>query len=900
MNSKIIEQLEEARETGVFALEGESLGQVPAEIRDLTDLRELSLVECSIPYLPDWLPELSLERLDLGHNPVAGWEPIVAGMRSLRGLGLSGVQLVELDDALSRLTNLEVLVAPANDLASIPGWIGELRNLRILDLGCNPISHLPVEIERLQRLTQLYLWGHRLEEIPRGLAGLAELQMLDMSVGGMGDPSGDQSWRQPISGFARVVGSSYQEPGPLTQLPDWIADGLPSLRVLELGGQRLESLPPRLPMRLRRLYLHGNRLATVPQAILDLPSLEALDLRGNELEALPAEIRYLDNLTYLGLADNPLPIPPEVLAEPTRPAAIIEFVARIRGAIKRLDQAKLLVVGEGSVGKTSLIKRLVHDEFSIQEGKTEGIERTRWALDVDGDPILLNVWDFGGQEIMHATHQFFLTKRSLYVLVIDARQGEEQNRIEYWLKLIQSFSDASPVVIVTNKCEQSPLDMDTRGLRKKYPNIVAILPTSCKTGEGIDEVRDVLAASIERMPHVRDLLPASFFDVKRDLEEMDVDYVPYASYEELCRGHGIEMKEEQELLVGFLHDLGTVLCFREDPRLSDTNILNPEWVTAGVYRLLNSHLAGQRKGLLSWDDVDAILSTSDYPPERRAFIVDMMKRFELCYESEGTFLVPDLLTKEEPDTGSWDGAVKFEVKYDVLPSSVISRLIVRMNQRISKGTLWRTGLVVAMDRNRGLIKGDREDAVVEISITGPTAARRGLLTAIRGELRAIEATIPGLVSEERVPVPGHPGIWVPYRHLLDLEAAGREVVVPQGLVEDFGIRNLLAGVEAPSDRSLSRTVSPRSVERPTEQAAESRPWTPAEAFRMGVLLFVALGLLVAIFVGANLAVGGGAATAITAAALAAVVGVASFVLRSSGRLSEDGFLVALQQVMQRE
>jgi hypothetical protein len=70
----------------------------------------------------------------------------------------------------------------------------------------------------------------------------------------------------------------------------------------------------------------------------------------------------------------------------------------------------------------------------------------------------------------------------------------------------------------------------------------------------------------------------------------------------------------------------------------------------------------------------------------------MMKKFELCYESEGVFLIPDLLTKEEPDTGTWDDALSFEIDYHVLPSSVLSRLIVRMNASISKATVWRTGV----------------------------------------------------------------------------------------------------------------------------------------------------------------------------------------------------------------
>jgi internalin A len=226
----------------------------------------------------------------------------------------------------------------------------------------------------------------------------------------------------------------------------------------------------------------------------------------------------------------------------------------------------------------------------------------------------------------------------------------------------------------------------------------------------------------------------------------------------------------------------------------------------------------------------------------------MMKHFELCYESDGTFLVPDLLTKQEPDTGSWKDALHFEVKYDVLPTSIISRLIVRMHTWISKGTVWRTGLVVTMDRNRALIRGDREDATVRIAVHGPASGRRGLLTAIRTELRSINETIPGLAGEERVPVPGHERVWVPYGHLVDLEAAGREVVIPQGLTEELPVRDLLAGVETPSDRNDElAAVALRLEPNPNAGApieVDATPWTPTEALRFGRNLLGAIVVLV--------------------------------------------------------
>ena len=137
---------------------------------------------------------------------------------------------------------------------------------------------------------------------------------------------------------------------------------------------------------------------------------------------------------------------------------------------------------------------------------------------------------------MHATHQFFLTKRSLYLLVLDSRLTQEENRVEYWLKIIQSFGGESPVLIVGNKTDQHPLDIDRTGLQKKYPNIVGILETSAATGAGIEELKAAIAEQVNNLPHVRDLLPETWFTVKTKLEELgrDKNFITHDKYLELC------------------------------------------------------------------------------------------------------------------------------------------------------------------------------------------------------------------------------------------------------------------------------------------------------------------------------------------------------------------------------
>ncbi len=182
---------------------------------------------------------------------------------------------------------------------------------------------------------------------------------------------------------------------------------------------------------------------------------------------------------------------------PAPPAVILDYYFRTRKASRPLHEAKLILVGFGEVGKTCLVNRLVHDRFNPDEPETKGIQITQWPLTLPaGEDIRLHVWDFGGQEIMHATHQFFLTRRSLYLLVLNGRQGQEEHDADYWLNLIQSFGGDSPVVVVLNKITLHPFDVNRRGLRQKFPEIAAFVPTDCADGTGL--VRSAASSSSGR------------------------------------------------------------------------------------------------------------------------------------------------------------------------------------------------------------------------------------------------------------------------------------------------------------------------------------------------------------------------------------------------------------------
>jgi len=326
----------------------------------------------------------------------------------------------------------------------------------------------------------------------------------------------------------------------------------------------------------------------------------------------------------------------------------LEYYFRTRGGQRPLNEAKLVLVGFGGVGKTSLVRRLIADRFDQNEAKTEGINISIWPVQMGGgDSVRLHVWDFGGQEIMHATHQFFLTQRSLYILVLSGRQGREDADAEYWLNLIASFAADSPVVIVLSKIREHNFDVNRRALMQKFPQIRDFVATDCEDRTGLDNLSRIISQETNLLPHLRDKFPSAWFSIKDHLSAMGEDYLTFDRYRELCRENGEMDPGAQETLAGFLHSLGIALNYKDDPRLRDTHVLNPRWVTEGVYTIINSERLMQQKGELRSSDLTQILDTDKYPPERHDFILEIMRKFELCFtfpEEDDHYLVPELLS----------------------------------------------------------------------------------------------------------------------------------------------------------------------------------------------------------------------------------------------------------------
>ncbi|HEY3362762.1 MAG TPA: COR domain-containing protein [Methanosarcina sp.] len=762
-----------------LSLSGNQLTQLPPEITELKNLTTLYLSRNQLTQIPSEITELkSLTTFDLSKNQLAELPPEITKLKKLTALSLSENQLIQLPSEITELKSLTILFLSENQLAQIPPEIGELKNLTIFDLSKNQLTQLPLEITELKNLTTLDLSRNQLTQIPPEIGELKNLTTLD---------------------FFR---------NQLTQIPPEIGE-LKSLTTLNISRNQLTQIPPEIGelKNLTTLDFFRNQLAQLPPEIGELKNLTTLNLFRNQLTQLPPEITELKSLTTFDLSSNPLTLPPpEIISMGVK--AIFTYLAQSKTS--EHNEAKLILVGNGGVGKTCLVNRLINDVF-IGDEITEGINISEWNIPVPcsgNGSIKLNIWDFGGQEIYHATHQFFLTKRSVYLLVWNARKTKDYDNIYYWLHMLEAFGDDSPIVLVMSKMNESNDDLNLKDLKSKFPQIACDIKIDNKDGKGINRLKEIICETAWNLPLMRAKWVDSWYEVRKKLEGIKENRIPYDKFREICISEGLDA-ENVDILDGYLHDLGVTLHFRDRIGLKNIVILKPEWATGAFYKILSAKSVLHSEGVLLQNELDQIWDKETYPSAVHSQLMELMNKFELAYELPGksNYLIPELLPKSEPDY-DWDDEknLYFYYFYDsFLPSGIITRFIVRMHQDIEKKNngmplCWREGVILKLQNSRALVKMKADEKQIEIRITGDN--KRGALGAICDQLDQINTSIKKINVSKQIPC--NCSKYCPerysYEKLLKAEMRREETIQCHESYEHISISLLLDGYKKREER----------------------------------------------------------------------------------------------------
>ena len=694
-------------------------------------------------------------------------------------LDLTGIGLHELPESLRALGWLEGLDLSRNALTQLPEWLGELTHLRHLNALNNPLKIVPSSLGRLTQLERLLISGGSPSAAREDLGSLRNLRLL------------------------ALVGLN------LTEVPDWVR-GLRNLEYLHLSNNQLTALPAWLGelSRLQRISAQKNRIRTLPASLLALDSLRELSLERNRALGLPVEI-----------------------LESKQPRRILDYYFRSAapGASRPLNEFKLVLVGRGGVGKTTLVHRLLTDTYK-EFTRTPGIQITQWPTRIEGNPVRAHVWDFGGQEIMHGTHRFFMTERALYLVLLSGREGTEDADAEYWLSMVRSFAGDVPVLVLLHRWSDYRFELNRELLREKYGRDLVFLETDSATGHGIPALREHIRQHATQLPGLRASWPSAWRRIKDEVPQQQRNWMTFEDFRAFCQERGISDGKEQESLAESLHDLGLMLSYRGDETLRDFGVLNPQWVTQGIYTMLNAPVLRDAGGRFTLETFGAVLPESTYPRTLHPYLLALMRKFRLCHpldEKGNKYLIPELLTKEEPKLDADfppDKCLGFVYRYgSVLPEGLLPRFIVETYVHREPKHAWRSGVVLERANCRALVRGDVQGRTITIRVAGVGNGRRELLGIIREHFERIHQSYEKLPVTEVVPIPGHPDAQVKYALLLKYEASGEPTILVEVGEElrKFTVSELLDGVDLPG--------APRARPADSRVASGREPFEPRDS-----------------------------------------------------------------------
>jgi internalin A len=464
--------------------------------------------------------------------------------------------------------------------------------------------------------------------------------------------------------------------------------------------------------------------------------------------------------------DCPLTNPPPEIVDQGNAAILNYFRERASGGVDHLYEAKMLILGEAGAGKTSLLRRLYQPDQPLPTEKeiTKGIAIYRHEfLLKNGRRFRLNVWDFGGQEIYHATHQFFLTRRSLYLLVDDTRKDHKSvsdEGFKYWLELMDVLGGHSPVLIFQNEKGGRSKAIDIGGIKGRYDNVKDSYAGNLEYGNATDRVRNGIEFYAQNLSHIGEKLPARWVKVRADIEvrATEAPHISQQEYFQIYSRHLDFDRVKALYLSQYLHDLGVFLHFQRDLLLAHTVILQNQWATEAVFRILDDEIVKERFGRFDLTDCERLWPESVYA-EKHLELLALMQRFELCYELKDktplTWLAPQLLPPVKPYLlAHWampeDLVLRYQ--YDFLPKGLISRLTVRLHRFVSNPTVaWVTGVLFTHDRTMVLVEILANGREIELRARGLES--KALLSVIASDLDALNDSIHGLHEkvDKRVP-----------------------------------------------------------------------------------------------------------------------------------------------------
>ena len=598
-------------------------------------------------------------------------------------------------------------------LTEIPAEVGEMNWLEILVISNNEnLSDFQV-LKKLSNLKELYVWKTQIDDL-QFLETLPNLQLLDIAD-------------TPCNNIASL-------------------DKLVSLRKLDISNTQVTDLSPLLPLIQKGIPVEWQKSTIVTSTGSDV--------------------------FVVGGKNSPLTNPPQEIIEQGNEAILRYFEEKERLGAKsiiKVREAKLLIVGQGGAGKTTLRDKLLNAEAELPppDATTRGIEIR--CLDEkmpgSGEPFKLNIWDFGGQNIQHYAHQFFLTGSALYTLVSSER--EQNENFQYWLNIIEMLGGASPVIIVQNKKAGHFEEIrNAAAIRERFENVLnrffALDLKDAATEQEFKDLRKEILFKASQLPHVEREYLASFAAVREKLEAAAATGKHFLKWDEyLAVGAEVGIEDNEDLLKDYAKAftfLGVCQYFPDDLQLRNFVFLNPKWIIDALFQLLYHKKVEKQHGVFEEKDTLEIWKGAEYRG-MEGHLVRMMENFELCYRITGDshrYIVPQRLPAEK-QSYNWDepDATPLLYEYKFMPKGIVTRLTCRLHTRIEGDHVWNDAVIFSQPDGKARVFVREVYGENKIELRAAGEKREGLFNEVIRQIDDIHATskFANLQVDKKVPCP---------------------------------------------------------------------------------------------------------------------------------------------------
>ena len=410
------------------------------------------------------------------------------------------------------------------------------------------------------------------------------------------------------------------------------------------------------------------------------------------------------------------------------------------------------------------------------------------TLDLKGVDLELSVWDFAGQHSYYNSHHYFLSARSVFLVVWNVLQGEKGILdLEFWLRSLRAHLPPPPtgkskplysIIIVgthidevgdrnaNSRREKAKEVFEKKGVMSGFP--FQYLEVSSKTGENFDTLLNTITTSAYGHSYMGERIPDSYLQVEGEIMKLREEKraLPIVALDDtFFRRFGSLREERVRRAIKLLHQWGECVHFSESELLSSHLIVDPTFLSQRILgNLFHPDTADKiPNGELKHSDLKEIWPAECH--KNAEYLLALMEKFEVCFrmgQNEDDFwarrsIVTGYLPEEPMSPIQWPdrcppkmSQIRWTYTFNIIPKELVSRLLVRLHEKLEVKERWKTGIFlespngeVKIHVNAQLMKNSLRCIVRGAEMT----LARCIISLIGREIGAVCKYYPGVTSK---------------------------------------------------------------------------------------------------------------------------------------------------------